>query len=76
MLNPLVDTEFLNKLDNQETKTIYARITSLTWQENPIESIEGRVVSGSINIDGTSAVRRTCSLSLVADAALDINDYY
>ena len=76
MLNPLVDTEFLNKLDNQETKTIYARITSLTWQENPIESIEGRVVSGSINIDGTSAERRTCSLSLVADTALNINDYY
>ena len=37
--------------------------------------IEGRVTSGSINIDGASAIRRTCSLSLVAKE-LNINDFY
>ena len=71
----LYDNDFLLKLDKVKNKTIYARITSLTFQENPIEYIEGRVTQGSINIDGVSAVRRTCSLTLVAEE-FDYNDYY
>ena len=35
--------------------------------EFPLESIVGKVTSGSINIDGSSAIRRTCSLSLTVD---------
>lgn len=42
----------------------------------PLQQIEGMVTSGSINIDGSSTVRRTCSLSLVADEDLIINDFY
>lgn len=61
------DKNFLLQLDNQTNKTIYARITALNLQEYPIEVIEGRVTQGSINIDGTSAVRRTCSLTIVAN---------
>jgi hypothetical protein len=41
----------------------------------PLEQIEGKVTSGSINIDGASAIRRTCSLSLVAKD-LNINEIY
>jgi hypothetical protein len=37
--------------------------------------IEGRVTGGSINIDGASAVRRTCSLTIVAEG-LAINNFY
>jgi hypothetical protein len=33
------------------------------------------VTQGSINVDGVSAVRRTCSLSLIAHE-LNINDFY
>jgi hypothetical protein len=62
----LYDKEFLKQLDNLKNKTIFARITALTFQEHPIETIEGRVTQGSINIDGSSAVRRTCSLTIVA----------
>ena len=47
----------------------------LDKDENPIEEIEGRVTAGSINIDGNSAVRRTCSLSMVAKQ-VNINDFY
>lgn len=36
-------------------------------QELPLQSIEGYVTQGSVNVDGASAVRRTCSLTLVAD---------
>ena len=33
------------------------------------------MTQGSVNIDGSSAVRRTCSLSLIAED-LNINDFY
>jgi hypothetical protein len=71
----LYDKEFLKQLDNLKNKTIFARITALTFQEHPIETIEGRVTQGSINIDGSSAVRRTCSLTIVAQN-FNYNDYY
>ncbi len=58
--------EFLLELDKYRNKTIYARITALTFEESPIESIEGRVTQGSINLDGASALRRSCSLTIVA----------
>ena len=73
--NPLFDFDFLKELDNQNNREVFARIISLTFQETPVETIEGRVTSGSINIDGASAVRRTCSLSLIAKD-LDINSFY
>jgi hypothetical protein len=63
----LYDKEFLLKLDKQKNKTKYARITSLKFDETPIESIEGRVTGGSINLDGASALRRSCSLTMTAE---------
>lgn len=69
-VNPLFDTDFLYKLSMEKQREIYARITSLTWEENPIEFIEGKITSGSINVDGSSVVRRTCNLILIAK---DIN---
>jgi hypothetical protein len=59
------DKEFLKRLDNTKNKITYAKITSLDLNDFPLESLEGRVTSGSINIDGASAVRRSCSLSLL-----------
>jgi hypothetical protein len=70
-----MDKEFLRKLDAHRSREIFARIISLDFQENPVEKIEGRVTGGSINIDGASAVRRTCSLSMVAKE-MNINDFY
>ena len=55
-------------------RTLYARIISLNFDEQPLEQIEGRVTSGSVNIDGNSAVRRTCSLSLISETPL--TDYF
>ena len=71
----LYDREFLLKLDKCKNKIIYAKITALTFAENPIQTIEGRVTQGSINIDGASAVRRTCSLTIVGQN-FDYNNYY
>ena len=74
-MNALLDKDFLKELDNYNNREIYARITALTANELPIEMIEGRVTGGSINIDGASAVRRTCSLTIVAEG-LAINNFY
>lgn len=75
MQNPLLDTDFLKKLDSDRNRTIYARIISLNQQEHPIEQLEGVVTAGSISVDGQSAVRRTCSLTLSAKN-LNINNVY
>lgn len=72
----LYDKEFLLKLDKCRDKTIYARITALKFDESPVEYIEGRITGGSINLDGASALRRTCSLTMVAQLEDEYHDYY
>ena len=74
--NYLLDKEFLKQLDAHRDRTIYARIIALTFDENPIEVIEGSVTQGTVNIDGASAVRRTCSLSLIIKEDTSINEAY
>jgi hypothetical protein len=61
-MNYLTDLNFLSDLSKYKQKTIYGRITALTFDEKPVERIEGKIISGSINVDGKSAVRRSCSL--------------
>lgn len=75
MGNPLLDKDFLRELDLNRNKVIYARLTSLDFNENPIEYIEGKVTGGSINVDGTSVIRRTCNLTLISQN-VNINDFY
>lgn len=75
MKNPLQDKDFLYNLNQDRYKEIYAKIISLSFDEKPLEQIEGRVTSGSINIDGTSTVRRTCNLTLIAKD-VNITDFY
>lgn len=73
--NPLYDKDFLYELSHEKEREIYARVTSLTQDEKPVEYIEGKVTAGSVNIDGASTVRRSCSLTLVAKD-VNINDFY
>lgn len=41
------------------------KIELLDWNESPLDIIEGTCTGGNLTIDGNSAVRRTCSLSLL-----------
>ena len=75
MKNPLLNKQLLNDLDKNNQREIYAKIISLTSDELPIEEITGTVTQGTLSIDGSSRVRRTCSLTLVANR-LNINEYY
>ena len=71
--NYLKDRDFLKRLDNEQNKFYWVKIEVLDSAERMIQSIEGRVKPGStINIDGNSSIRRTCSFTIVADE--DIND--
>ena len=71
----LHDQEFLKKLDKLQNREVYIRIIALTWEELPVECIEGKATGGSISIDGTSSLRRTCSLTLVANDIV-FNEFY
>ena len=66
MQDYLLDQQFLKTLDRSQERETYVRITSLSLNDFPREEIIGRATGGSINIDGASAVRRSCSLSMLA----------
>ena len=73
--NYLLDIDFLRQLDQNENKEIYGKIILLTQDELPVYEIQGKITNGSINVDGASAIRRTCSLTMVANE-VDINNSY
>ena len=63
----LNDTDFLKSLYDSHLLEKYFKITILDWDENPLREIEGLITGGNINLDGKSAVRRTCSLTAYID---------
>ena len=65
MKNPLLDKEFLKQLDQYRHREVYGKIILLDYKENPIKEIQGVITQGSVNIDGASALRRTCSLTMM-----------
>lgn len=67
----LNDTEFLQELTKSKIKQQYVKIIVLDWKGNTIEQITGRALGGSINVDGTSAMRRTASIQLIADDTIN-----
>lgn len=63
----LRDKNFLKSIDRISLKEEFAKITILNWQERPIEDIQGKVSSGTLNINGNSSLRRTCNLTILID---------
>jgi hypothetical protein len=64
----LNDKDFLNSLQTSIYSEQLVKITLLDYNENIIDDIEGEIISGTLTKDGSSAVRRTCSLSCNVDA--------
>lgn len=69
------DENFLIRLSQRRDRTVYGRIIALNFNEEPLDCVEGRITQGSINVDGNSAIRRTCSLTLIAQN-FKYDDYY
>lgn len=68
-------TNFLQEIDNFINQKQYIKITLLNWNEEPIKEIQGELTGGSISKDGSSSVRRTCSLTaIVQHGEYDIED--
>ena len=63
----LKDVNFLNSFDKSKLKQQFVKIIVLTFNEMPIAEIQGKVLSGNLSLDGSSAMRRTTNISLVAD---------
>ena len=71
----MLDRDFLKQLDEHREKEVWAKIIALTSDEEPVEEITGEISGGDIGLDGSSSVRRTCSLQMVAKD-ININNYY
>ena len=66
----LSDEEFLTKIDSMRVRVQYAKIELWTFDEKTLKrTIEGIATGGSLTVNGTSAVRRTLSLSLAVQEA-------
>lgn len=74
--NYLLDKDFLKALDLQKDKTTYAKITLLTFDEEPMYEAQGVITQGAVNVDGASTVRRTCSLTMVSPTVDTGNVYW
>ena len=61
----LSDNEFLSIVDQMNIREQAVKLTLLNWNEEPIRDIQGLVTGGSLNIDGSSSMRRTANISLV-----------
>lgn len=66
-LDFLQDQYFLKELENYPIKEQHLKVELLDFSENTIAEIQGKCVSGSLNLDGASSMRRTCTFSLVVD---------
>ena len=64
----LQDKYFLQELDRLRVKEEYIKITVLNWKEEPLEQVQGKVISGGVNMDGSSSMRRTATLSIYAES--------
>lgn len=67
MFEYLNDMDFLTKLDKLNIRTHYAKIILLSFDEKPIREIQGNITAGSLSVNGSSSVRRTISLTMLAN---------
>ena len=63
----LKDSVFLKKFDELKLKEQYVKLIVLTFDEMPIQEIQGKVTGGNFTLDGSSGMRRTGNLSMIAD---------
>ena len=59
---------FLFSINSFLNQRKYVKITLLNWHEQPLKEIQGELTGGSMTKDGSSSVRRSCSLQTIVDA--------
>lgn len=68
-------SDFLDKLYSQKVRNLYSKIYLMNFQEEELGEIQGRVIDGSISVDGSSAVRRTLNLTMLLDEETKLINY-
>lgn len=63
----LKDSAFLKTIDNLKIKEQFVKIIVLSFDEIPIQQIQGIVTGGNFSLNGDSAMRRTANLTLLVD---------
>ena len=63
----LKDSAFLKTIDNLKIKEQFVKIIVLSFDEMPIQQIQGIVTGGNFSLNGDSAMRRTANLTLLVD---------
>lgn len=67
MFEYLNDMDFLTQLDKLHMRVQYAKIIFLSFKdEEPIKEIQGSITSGNLSVNGSSAIRRTINLTMLA----------
>ena len=67
MFEYLNDMDFLTQLDKLHMRAQYAKIILLSFKdEEPIKEIQGSITSGNLSVNGSSAIRRTINLTMLA----------
>lgn len=67
MYEYLNDIDFLQELDKQNVRQHFAKIILLSFDEKPIREIQGDLTAGNLSVNGSSSVRRTISLTMLAN---------
>ena len=60
----LKDDTFLKEVYHSQVQEQFVKITVLDWLERPIKEVQGIVTGGSLNLNGSSAMRRTANFSV------------
>lgn len=67
MFEYLNDMDFLTQLNKLHMRVQYAKIILLSFKdEEPIKEIQGSITSGNLSVNGSSAIRRTINLTMLA----------
>lgn len=53
------------RVANQRIRNKYIRINLLNFEYLTVDTLEGNAIDGTVNIDGSSDIRRTCNISMV-----------
>lgn len=65
----VIPTQTDYDLIQMKTRSTRIKVEVLNFNFQTINSLEGRVTEGSISVDATSDIRRTCSLTLTVEKA-------
>lgn len=63
MANNITASQY--RVANQRIRNKYIKINLLNFEYLTVDTLEGNAIDGTVNIDGSSDIRRTCNISMI-----------